>query len=259
MFWVDSLTLWDYFSSQLRYWIPGAEDWKTGKVDVYRVTTHITACVCKFVSVHLEQRITWPIFFSVQICTRVLFYSLDILRACSFLWIICWDVGGLGWFIRFEFYFKFLCYFSPYREETRTKTLIHKLSCPLRNSHCFCLDRNPVLTSDLFLKFEYSFSMLNTCFPVSCSPSCPRPSGFKMPTTDGWKKRINYTLKRSHLQTCCHRLLKGKTVLLLWSSGSSIILWALQPVMMSQRALFRSQTEGLHHLYQFVAMACSVA
>lgn len=33
-----------------------------GRVDVYRVATLITACVCTFVSVHLEQWIRWPIF-----------------------------------------------------------------------------------------------------------------------------------------------------------------------------------------------------
>lgn len=50
MFQVDKFTLRVYFSPQMRYWIPRTEEWKKGKVDVYRVATHITACVCQFVS-----------------------------------------------------------------------------------------------------------------------------------------------------------------------------------------------------------------
>lgn len=95
---------------------PGLE----GRVDVYSVSTHITARLHKFVSVHLEQWITYISFF-------VSFFPPDLYQSVilfiryieSMLWIVCWEGGGLGWFIRFDFFcFLFLWRLSPSRGVT---------------------------------------------------------------------------------------------------------------------------------------------
>lgn len=71
-----------------------------------------TACVCTSESTHLRQWIIWPFFFRFFI--RVL---LGILRACLFfcessvgMWAVWVDLSDL------VFIFKFLCYFSPFRD-----------------------------------------------------------------------------------------------------------------------------------------------
>lgn len=115
------------------------------------------------------------LFFFLSDLYKSVVLFIGYFESMFFLWIICWDVGGLGWFIRF--YFKFLCNFSPYGE--RTKTLKHKLSHSKLNSHCFCSGVN----SSCFI-FEVWILVLDACFP----PSVP-PPGFKTPTTDGGKKR----------------------------------------------------------------------
>lgn len=51
-----------------------------GRVDVYRVSTHMSLCLCAFGA--MDQMTYIPFFFFSQICIRVLFY---ILRACFFL------------------------------------------------------------------------------------------------------------------------------------------------------------------------------
>lgn len=57
---------------------PGLEE----RVDVYRVATHITACVCLCLCAFgTMDQMTFFCFFFSQICIRV-FYSSDILRAC---------------------------------------------------------------------------------------------------------------------------------------------------------------------------------
>lgn len=63
---------------------PGLE----GRVDVYRVATHVTACVSKFASVcnwnnESDDLFSFILFYFFQICIRVLFYS-SYLRACFF-------------------------------------------------------------------------------------------------------------------------------------------------------------------------------
>lgn len=81
-----------FSTTELSWYTPRSRGLE-GRVDVYRVATHIMVCLCKFVSVCIWNN-GQLLFF--QICIRV-FFTLNILKACFFFCflVICWVWGEL--------------------------------------------------------------------------------------------------------------------------------------------------------------------
>lgn len=97
--------------SFLRYFIPGADDWKEKRCLQSFHPQKKTARLCEFVSVCIwskgsDDLYLFLFFRFVYECSIHWIYWEHVFFCCFFfLWIICWDGGGLGWFIRFDSYF----------------------------------------------------------------------------------------------------------------------------------------------------------
>lgn len=78
-----------FSTTELSWYTPRSRGLE-GRVDVYRVATHIMVCLCKFVSVYIWNN-GQLLFF--QICIRV-FFTLNILKACFFF--VFWSSVGFG-------------------------------------------------------------------------------------------------------------------------------------------------------------------
>lgn len=150
---------------------------------------------------------TWFFFFFfrfVQECCSIHWIFWEHVLFCESSvgkWAVWVDLSDLSFILSFC---ATLAHKERKREPWNTNYHIH------RSTHAVCLDHNPVWTPPgSFLRFEYSLLVLD-----SLPPS--RPSGFKMPTTDGWKKRTNTTLKWSCLQTICFEGKDWFTSVKLW-------------------------------------------
>lgn len=66
---------------------------------------YVSLCLCAFGAMDQMTYICFLFFRFVYECSIHWIYWEHVFFVFVFLWIICWDGGGLGWFIRFDSYF----------------------------------------------------------------------------------------------------------------------------------------------------------